>query len=93
LSLSRTNGAQVEAVVREVLADFRERVVPVIPTLRTSVVQGDLNDANMLVDARGKDISGVIDFGDSLYGCTVFDLGMYLWYNRALAVCLLGSET
>jgi Ser/Thr protein kinase RdoA (MazF antagonist) len=67
----------VEAVVREVLADFRECVVPVIPILRMSVVQGDLNDANMLVDARGKDISGVIDFGDSLYGCTVFDLGMY----------------
>jgi aminoglycoside phosphotransferase (APT) family kinase protein len=53
-----------------------EVVVPLLPTLRKSVIQGDLNDANVLVDAAGADITGVLDFGDSLYGCTAFDLGM-----------------
>lgn len=71
-----TTPLQVEAIVREVLAEFKEKVAPAIPTLRKSVLQGDLNDANVLVYQSGTDISGVLDFGDSMYSCTVFDLGM-----------------
>jgi len=43
-----------------------------------SVIHSDLNDTNLLFE--GESMVGVLDFGDSIYSCTVFDLGIAAGY-------------
>ena len=52
--------------------------------LRRSVIHGDANDYNVLVEAGT--VTGLIDFGDMVYGWTVGDLAI------ALAYVVLGKE-
>eukprot|EP01083_Nonionella_stella_P175350 610357_1 len=50
--------------------------------LRTSVIHGDLNDMNILCNAKGdtKRLIGFIDFGDCHLSCTVFDIAICVAY-------------
>ena len=60
------------------LADFERHVLPRGIALRRSVIHNDLNDRNILVaDDR---ISGIVDFGDMLYGWRVADLSIAAAY-------------
>lgn len=52
---------------------FRERVLPVLPQLRQSVIHNDANDYNVLV-GNSSEVSGFIDFGDAIYTQSVNDL-------------------
>ena len=52
--------------------------------LRRSVIHGDANDYNVLVD--GEQVVGVIDFGDMVYSWTIGDLAV------ALAYVVLGKD-
>ncbi len=71
------------ALVERHLADFVAHVAPRLPELRRSVIHSDGNDYNVLVtpDARQpRRIAGLIDFGDMVYACTVFDLAIAAAY-------------
>lgn len=48
--------------------------------LRRSVIHGDANDYNVLVDPDSMKVSGLIDFGDMVYSYTVADLAIALAY-------------
>ena len=48
--------------------------------LRRSVIHGDANDYNVLVDPEGKSVSGLLDFGDMVYSYTVADLAIAIAY-------------
>jgi Ser/Thr protein kinase RdoA (MazF antagonist) len=48
--------------------------------LRRSVIHGDANDYNVLVDPDSMTVSGLIDFGDMVYSYTVGDLAIALAY-------------
>jgi Ser/Thr protein kinase RdoA (MazF antagonist) len=48
--------------------------------LRRSVIHGDANDYNVLVDPESMTVSGLIDFGDMVYSYTVGDLAIALAY-------------
>lgn len=48
--------------------------------LRRSVIHGDANDYNVLVDPETMTVSGLIDFGDMIYSYTVGDLAIALAY-------------
>lgn len=48
--------------------------------LRRSVIHGDANDHNVLVDPQTMTVSGLIDFGDMVYSYTVGDLAIALAY-------------
>ena len=63
------------ALVELYFGRFEAEVVPVLPQLRTSVIQMDGNDHNILVDGKGEDveITGLIDFGDVMNTHTVFE--------------------
>ena len=61
------------------LLQFETRVLPRIPLLRKSVIHHDANDNNILVGPSGK-VSGLIDFGDMVNSCTIFELAVALAY-------------
>ena len=44
--------------------------------LRRSVIHGDANDYNVIVDPQSMTVSGLIDFGDMVYSYTVGDLAI-----------------
>ena len=48
--------------------------------LRRSVIHGDANDYNVLVDPESMTVSGLIDFGDMVYSYTVGDLAIAIAY-------------
>jgi len=48
--------------------------------LRRSVIHGDANDYNVLIDPESMTVSGLIDFGDMVYSYTVGDLAIALAY-------------
>lgn len=49
-----------------------------IAKLPHSVIHSDVNDTNILFD--GEEVVGLIDFGDSIYSCTIFELGIAAGY-------------
>src|SRR5262249_19526919 len=48
--------------------------------LRRSVIHGDANDYNLLVDPQSLSVTGLIDFGDMVYSYTVGDLAIAIAY-------------
>lgn len=50
------------------------------PRLRRSVIHGDANDYNVLVDPQRMMISGLLDFGDMVYSYTVGELAIAIAY-------------
>ena len=62
--------------VSRVLARFERIVAPALGGLRKSVIHGDANDQNLLVEGAGEGeptISGLIDFGDMVYSHLVHE--------------------
>lgn len=57
---------------------FKEVVVPMIPSLRRSVIHGDANGQNLLT--TGGRVSGIIDFGDMSYTPLVNEVAIALTY-------------
>ncbi len=49
-------------------------------SLRRSVIHGDANDYNLLVDPQSMTVTGLIDFGDMVYSYTVGDLAIAIAY-------------
>ncbi len=70
-------------LVKNFLARYEMEVAPALPAIRKSVIHNDANDYNVLVgDARSqpRDVTSVIDFGDALHTCTVFELAIAAAY-------------
>src|SRR5262245_5523972 len=64
------------AIIEGVLHRYEAEVIPQLPTLRKSVIHNDANDYNVIVnDAKSpsRQVVSVIDFGDMLHTCTVFE--------------------
>jgi len=76
--------AQVEPVelrsqVEQCVANFESHVGVKLTALPRSVIHGDANDYNIIVDEELTTI-GVIDFGDMIYSYTVGELSVALAY-------------
>lgn len=64
------------------LEQFRDRVLPHLDELRCQVIHNDFNPHNVLADsANGDVISGIIDFGDMVYGPMIQDLATAAAYQ------------
>ena len=71
------------AIVARFLAQFEEQVMPVLPTLRSSVIHNDANDYNVLVNRASLDAAptlGLVDFGDMLHTRTIGELAIAAAY-------------
>lgn len=65
------------------LLQFETEVLPQLPGLRRSVIHSDGNDYNLLTGSsadRSAHISGIIDFGDMVYSCTVCEAAIAAAY-------------
>ena len=70
--------------LREMVLTYRRDLCLSVDKLRRSVIHGDANDYNVLVD--GDEVVGLIDFGDIVYSYTVGDLAI------AIAYVVLGKD-
>jgi 4-aminobutyrate aminotransferase-like enzyme/Ser/Thr protein kinase RdoA (MazF antagonist) len=86
--LSCIEDPERRALVERALARFESNVVPVLPKLRKSVIYGDANDHNILINdaAMGSHEVSVIDFGDMHYGLLVSEPAI------AAAYAILGKS-
>jgi 4-aminobutyrate aminotransferase-like enzyme/Ser/Thr protein kinase RdoA (MazF antagonist) len=74
------------ALAKKFLNLFEEEAVPRFPLLRRSVIYGDANDHNALVDPGTRRVVSVIDFGDMHEGFTVGEPAV------AAAYAILGKQ-
>jgi len=66
----------------------RDRVLPIFAAwdridweaLPASIIHGDANDYNVLVDSSGTHVTSILDFGDMVHTATVCDLAIALAY-------------
>jgi 4-aminobutyrate aminotransferase-like enzyme len=71
-------GARDRSTVQYFFQQFEEKVAPLLPELRTSIIHNDANEWNILV--RGDEVSGLIDFGDLAYTPLINELAIALTY-------------
>jgi 4-aminobutyrate aminotransferase-like enzyme/Ser/Thr protein kinase RdoA (MazF antagonist) len=77
------------AIVEQFLAMYESGVVPLLKSLRRSVIYGDANDYNVLVGPpwpQPRKVVSVIDFGDLHYSLTVSEVAI------AAAYAMLGEN-
>ncbi|MEO6134799.1 MAG: aminotransferase class III-fold pyridoxal phosphate-dependent enzyme [Ginsengibacter sp.] len=60
------------------LLQFEMEVLPLIPSLRHAYIHNDVNDYNVLVSENK--VSGVIDFGDTIYTALIHNLAIACTY-------------
>lgn len=69
---------------------FSEHIEPVIPSLRHRIIHGDCNEQNILLcgvqEGGPYEVSGILDFGDCVYSCLVFNPAILLTYIMLLLV-------
>ncbi len=80
--MDHIEGTRRQALVDQTLGLYEEKVVPLLPSLKTSVIHNDANDFNVLIAGSGYDarICGLIDFGDVLHTHTVFEIAIAATY-------------
>lgn len=69
---------EIRAIVDETCERFDRDTAPLLPMLRRSTIHNDANEYNVLVERER--VSGIIDFGDLVYGWTVGDLAIAIAY-------------
>ena len=75
-----TGTPEHKAIVSRVLMTFVERVAPVLAGLRAQVIHNDLNPHNILTSEDGKEVVGIIDFGDIVHSALVNDVAVACSY-------------
>ena len=64
--------ADVRHAVEEVVLGLKERL-PAIRGLRSQAIHGDCHPSNLLVDASGGSVCGILDFGDMIHAPLVLE--------------------
>ena len=65
-----------------VFRNFKEHVFPKLTSLRQGIIHGDANGLNIIAAKQNGSykISGIIDFGDCVHTCYIFELAIMLAY-------------
>lgn len=67
-------------IVREITDRFDQTVLPRLTSLPWAVIHHDLHDANVILNAAGTSVAGVIDFNDAVCAPRVSDLAICAGY-------------
>ncbi|KAM4739459.1 hydroxylysine kinase isoform 2-T3 [Anableps anableps] len=81
--MSVLDGDSLQEVVKSVIHQYKNSVIPKRSNFRKCINHGDFNDLNVLVqpdDNHGHKISGILDFGDMNSGYYVFELAITIMY-------------
>jgi Ser/Thr protein kinase RdoA (MazF antagonist) len=70
----------IQDIIRSTHSQFQTQVLPASISFRWSCIQGDCNDANIIIDEYTNQIIGLIDFGDTTYTWTVNDIATAMCY-------------
>ncbi len=80
--LGDIENSKQQKLVEGFLKEFEQKVVPILPDLRTSVIYNDANDYNVLIEGTlKKKIAGIIDFGDIVNTYTVAEIAIAAAYT------------
>ena len=80
LALPRVSDPVLQTLIGRFLELHRTVVEPRVGRLGRSVIHGDVNDFNVLVDPRASRVTGIVDFGDMVVSETVNDLAIAMAY-------------
>lgn len=78
--LPRVQDPALHATIESLVAVHRTTVAPRLPSCRRSVIHGDANDYNVLVDPRAQRVTGLLDFGDMVVSHTVNNVAVAMAY-------------
>ncbi len=80
--LSSVKDSKNRSMAESVFQKFEEHVLPKFTSLRQGIIHGDANGENIIVVKENGcyKISGIIDFGDCVQTCYVFELAIMLAY-------------
>jgi 4-aminobutyrate aminotransferase-like enzyme/Ser/Thr protein kinase RdoA (MazF antagonist) len=81
--LDRIEDENRRALIARASHRYEREVIPQLPRLRKSVIHNDANDYNVIVNdakSQSRRVVSVIDFGDMLYTCTVFEVAIAAAY-------------
>ncbi|KAJ6664163.1 hypothetical protein lerEdw1_008379 [Lerista edwardsae] len=74
-------------VIKQIIEQFKAKIVPKLSTFRPCINHGDLNDHNILLDTSPASpqepqyrVSGILDFSDMSYGYYVFEVAITIMY-------------
>ncbi len=70
---------EMRALTARIFARYEARVLPRLNRLRAGVLHQDANDNNVIVDSSGE-VTGLIDFGDMIFGRVINELAVTLAY-------------
>ena len=78
------NDAAKRHLAETVCTEVGNNLVPRLKSLKHSTIHGDCNEQNILVDPSTGRVCGIVDFGDCLRTCRVFELAILLAYCMLL---------
>ncbi len=79
--LDRTPPGRIHDQALRALDAFEAVAEPMLPKLRSQIIHNDLNPSNVLVNpSKPSEVTGVIDFGDMVYGALVNDIAVTCSY-------------
>ncbi len=69
-------------MAERVFKDFKEHVSPKLSLLKQGVIHGDANGLNIVVNRENNKykVAGIIDFGDCVQSCYIFEPAIMLAY-------------
>ena len=73
-------------MIDQVVAQVKQDVTPLLPTLRRSAIHNDANDYNVLVGGgddlytKNQHVVGLVDFGDMVHSYTIAELAIAIAY-------------
>jgi len=70
--------AKDRSLIKHYFQQYGENVIPLFADLRKSIIHGDVNEWNVLVNNNG--INGIIDFGDLCYTPLINELAITIAY-------------
>jgi 4-aminobutyrate aminotransferase-like enzyme/Ser/Thr protein kinase RdoA (MazF antagonist) len=79
------------ALAQHFVQRYEQTVAPRVRTLRHGVIYNDANDWNVLLDASGQRVCGIIDFGDAMHAPVVADLATAIAYGAMRTPCALDA--
>jgi len=76
-------GEQKREKAYTVMAAYEAHILPRLPSMKRGVIHGDVNGLNIIMHKVGEkyEIAGLIDFGDSVRTCYLFELAIMLMYG------------